>query len=83
MLGMLGGFFGNLSLLLECCAEIILKIQYFPLSIACCDLLADSFVMLKILRLLFATGIKLVNNRHLAPMKTKTTTEAVNYYGEY
>ena len=49
---------------------------YFPLSIACCNLLAAIFVMLKILRLLFATRIELVNNRRLTPVKTKTTTEA-------
>ena len=51
------------------------KTQYYPLSIACCDLLAGIFVISKILRRLFATSIELVNNRHLAPVKTQTTTE--------
>ena len=53
-----------------------LKTQHCPLSIARCDLLAAIFVMLKILRLLFATRIELVNNGCLTPMKTKRTTEA-------
>ena len=54
-----------------------LKIRYCPLSIERCDLLAAIFVMLKILRLLFATRIELFNNNgRLAPLKTKTTTEA-------
>ena len=47
---------------------------YFPLSIACCNLLAAIFVMLKILRLSFAARIELVNNRCPTPVKTKTTT---------
>ena len=55
-----------------------LKTQYLycPLSIARCDLLVAIFVMLKILRLLFVARIELFNNNgHLAPVKTKTTTE--------
>ena len=55
----------------------ILKTRYCPLSIARCNLLAAFFVMLKIPRLLFVARIELFNNyRSLAPMKTKTTTEA-------
>ena len=54
-----------------------LKTRYCPLSIARCDLLAAIFVMLKILRLLFVARIELFNNNgRLAPVKTKTTTEA-------
>ena len=57
--------------------SIPIKTWYCPLSIARCDLLATIFVMLKILRLLFAARIELFNNNErLAPMKTKTTTEA-------
>ena len=54
----------------------VLKTRYFPLSIARCDLLAAIFVMLEILRPLFAARIELFNNRRLAPLKTKPTTEA-------
>ena len=55
----------------------LLKTRYCPLSIARCDLLAAIFVMLKILRLLFVARIELFNNNGcLAPVKTKTTTEA-------
>ena len=57
-----------------------LKTQYCPLSINRCDLMATIFVRLKILRLLFTTRTELVNNRRLAPMKTKTTTEARKAY---
>ena len=57
-----------------------LETQYCPLSIACCDLLVAIFVMLKILRLLFAVRIELVNSRHLAPVKTKPTTEVHEAY---
>ena len=58
-------------------AEQGLKARYCPLSIACCDLLAAIFVMLRILRLLFVARIELFNNNgRLAPVKTKTTTEA-------
>ena len=39
----------------------ILKARYCPLSIARCDLLAAIFVMLKILRILFAARIELFN----------------------
>ena len=39
-------------------------------------LLASICVMLKILRLSFAARIELENNRRLALVKTKTTTEA-------
>ena len=53
-----------------------LKTQFCKLSIARSDLLAAIFVMLKILRLLFAARIQLVYNRRLAPVKTKRTTEA-------
>ena len=53
-----------------------LETQYCPLSIACCDLLAAIFAMLKILRLLFAARIELFSIRRLAPMKTRSTTGA-------
>ena len=56
--------------------RLALKIRYCPLSIARCDLLAAIFVMLKILRLLFAARTELFNSSgRLAPVKTKTTTE--------
>ena len=57
-----------------------LKTQYRPLSIARCDILAATFVVLKILKLLFAARIKLVNTSRLASVKTKTTTEAREAY---
>ena len=61
----------------EIFVSISLKTRYCPLSIARCDLLAAIFVMLKILRLLFAARIELFNNNgRLAPVKTKTQTEA-------
>ena len=67
-------FFYPLS---SCGYKFSLKTQYGPLSIARCDLLAAIFVMLKILRLLFAARIELFNyNGRFAPVKTKTTTEA-------
>ena len=47
-----------------------------PISIARCHLLAAISVMLKFLRLLFAARIELINNRLLASVKTKTTSEA-------
>ena len=54
-----------------------LKTQYCPLSFARCYLLVAIFVMLKILGLSFVARIELFNNnRHLAPVKNKTTTEA-------
>ena len=57
--------------------NMFLKTRYCPLCIARCDLLAAIFVMLKILRLLFVARIELFNNNgRLAPVKTKTTTEA-------
>ena len=52
------------------------KTHYCPLKRCRCDLLAAIFVMLKILRLLFAARIEVINNRRLASVKTKTTTEA-------
>ena len=55
---------------------LVWKTDYYPLSIAHCNLLAAIFVMLKILRLLLAARIQLLNNRHLALMKIKATTEA-------
>ena len=55
---------------------VTLKTRYCPLSIARCNLLAAIFVMLKILRLLFAARIELFNNGRLAPMKTKRTMGA-------
>ena len=56
---------------------MVLKTRYCPLCIARCDLLAAIFVMLKILKLLFVVRIELFNNNgRLAPVKTKTTTEA-------
>ena len=59
------------------CKSVVLKTWYCPLCIARCDLLAAIFVMLKILRLLFVARIELFNNNgRLAPVKTKTTTEA-------
>ena len=57
--------------------KMVLKTRYCPLCIARCDLLAAIFVMLKILKLLFVVRIELFNNNgRLAPVKTKTTTEA-------
>ena len=56
---------------------VSLKAQHCPLSIARCDPLAAIFAMLKILRLLIADKRELVlNNKRLAPMKTKLTTKA-------
>lgn len=52
------------------------KTQSCLLSIACCDLLAAIFQMLKIPMLLFATRIELENNRRLTLVKTKATAEA-------
>ena len=53
------------------------------LPIARCDLLAAIFVMLKSLKLLFAARIELFNNRHVAPVKTKTTTGHAKHNGQY
>ena len=53
-----------------------LKTRYCPLSNERCDLLAAIFVMLKILRLLFARIELFNNNGRFAPVKTKTITEA-------
>ena len=40
-------------------ASNLLKTQYCPLSTACCNLFAAIFVMLEILRLLFAARVEL------------------------
>ena len=55
---------------------VTLKTRYCPLSIARCNLLAAIFVMLKILRLLFAARKALFKNKRLAPGETETITEA-------
>ena len=59
---------------------LVWKTHYYPLGIAHCNLLAAIFVMLKILRLLLAARIKLLNNGHLALMKIKAMTEACEAY---
>ena len=53
----------------------LIKTQYIPLSTARCHLLVAIFVMLKILKLLFAARIEPKNNWRLALVKAKTTAE--------